>query len=143
MCLHVFVHVGGWDSRPAQPCASAEQCSQTRQDIARLRLPALEVYPTSLLQPNPCHSLTQTVDIEKALGKPHSLWCAFAKFYEYHGDVANARVIFEKAVQVPFKYVDDLAQVCGWVGCQFVCHLGEGSGFCKHFKGLDNLVQGG
>lgn len=42
----------------------------------------------------------QTVDVEKALGKPHSLWCAFAKFYERHGDVPNARVIFEKAVQV-------------------------------------------
>ncbi|KAF5830373.1 protein prenylyltransferase [Dunaliella salina] len=57
----------------------------------------------------------KTVDIEKALGKPHSLWCAFAKFYEHHGDVGNARVIFEKAVQVPFKYVDDLAQVwCEW-----------------------------
>jgi len=58
-----------------------------------------------------CVCCTQTVDIDKALGKPHSLWCAFAKFYEYHGDIANARVIFEKAVQVPFKYVDDLAQV--------------------------------
>eukprot|EP00200_Dunaliella_tertiolecta_P010820 CAMPEP_0202386768 /NCGR_PEP_ID=MMETSP1127-20130417/68372_1 /ASSEMBLY_ACC=CAM_ASM_000462 /TAXON_ID=3047 /ORGANISM="Dunaliella tertiolecta, Strain CCMP1320" /LENGTH=927 /DNA_ID=CAMNT_0048987473 /DNA_START=101 /DNA_END=2884 /DNA_ORIENTATION=- len=57
----------------------------------------------------------KTVDIDQALGKPHSLWCAFAKFYEHHGDVANARVIFEKAVQVPFKYVDDLAQVwCEW-----------------------------
>ena len=53
------------------------------------------------------------MDIEKALGKPHSLWCAFAKFYEHHGDVGNARVVFEKAVQVPFKYVDDLAQVGG------------------------------
>lgn len=61
------------------------------------------------------------MDIEKALGKPHSLWCAFAKFYEYHGDVANARVIFEKAVQVPFKYVDDLAQVCCCGMCVCVC----------------------
>jgi predicted GH43/DUF377 family glycosyl hydrolase len=40
------------------------------------------------------------VDIDKAIGKPHSLWCAFAKFYERHGDVPNARVVFEKAVQV-------------------------------------------
>jgi pre-mRNA-splicing factor SYF1 len=51
------------------------------------------------------------VDIDKALGKPHSLWCAFAKFYERHGDVPNARVIWNKAVAVAFKYVDDLAQV--------------------------------
>jgi pre-mRNA-splicing factor SYF1 len=42
----------------------------------------------------------KTVDIEKAIGKPHSLWCAFAKFYERHGDVPNARVVFEKAIQV-------------------------------------------
>ena len=31
---------------------------------------------------------------------PHSLWCAFAKFYERHGDVPNGRVVFEKAIQV-------------------------------------------
>jgi pre-mRNA-splicing factor SYF1 len=40
------------------------------------------------------------VDTAKALGKPHTLWCAFAKFYERHGDLPNARVIFQKAVQV-------------------------------------------
>lgn len=55
----------------------------------------------------------QTVDMDKALGKPHSLWCAFAKFYERHGDVPNARVIWDKATKVQFKYVDDLAQVRG------------------------------
>lgn len=51
----------------------------------------------------PCGTALQavkTVDADKALGKPHSLWCAFAKFYERHGDVPNARIIFEKAVQV-------------------------------------------
>jgi hypothetical protein len=42
----------------------------------------------------------KTVDIAKALGKPHSLWAAFAKFYERHGDLDNARIIFQKAVQV-------------------------------------------
>jgi len=58
----------------------------------------------------------KTVDIEKAIGKPHSLWCAFAKFYERHGDLPNARIIFDKACQVAYKYVDDLAQVwCEWV----------------------------
>ena len=40
------------------------------------------------------------MDVDKAIGKPHGLWCAFAKFYERHGDVANARVIFDKATQV-------------------------------------------
>ncbi|KAI8474630.1 MAG: transcription-coupled DNA repair protein, partial [Monoraphidium minutum] len=57
----------------------------------------------------------KTVDVAKALGKPHSLWCAFAKFYERHGDVPNARIIFQKAVQVAYRYVDDLASVwCEW-----------------------------
>jgi hypothetical protein len=42
----------------------------------------------------------KTVDIAKAVGKPHALWVAFASFYEKHGDVPNARVIYEKAVQV-------------------------------------------
>ncbi|CAD7697059.1 unnamed protein product [Ostreobium quekettii] len=57
----------------------------------------------------------KTVDDQKAVGKPHTLWCSFAKYYEKHGDVHNARVIFEKAVQVQYKYVDDLASVwCEW-----------------------------
>ncbi|DBA80302.1 TPA: hypothetical protein ACH3X2_007432 [Trebouxia sp. C0005] len=57
----------------------------------------------------------KTVDAEKAVGKPHTLWVAFAKFYERHGDVANARVIFDKATQVELKYMDDLATVwCEW-----------------------------
>lgn len=42
----------------------------------------------------------KTVDAEKAIGKPHTLWTAFAKFYERHKDVANTRIIFEKATQV-------------------------------------------
>ncbi len=51
----------------------------------------------------------------QAVGKPHTLWVAFAKFYERHGDIANARVIFDKATQVELKYMDDLATVwCEW-----------------------------
>ncbi|GIL47375.1 hypothetical protein Vafri_4209 [Volvox africanus] len=58
----------------------------------------------------------RTVDPDKATGKPHSLWCAFAKFYERHGDVPNGRIIFQKATEARYKYVDDLAQVwCEWV----------------------------
>lgn len=38
----------------------------------------------------------------QAIGKPHSLWCAFAKFYEKHGDIVNARVIFDKATEVNY-----------------------------------------
>nr|DAD32583.1 TPA_asm: hypothetical protein HUJ06_011434 [Nelumbo nucifera] len=51
----------------------------------------------------------RTVDPMKAVGKPHTLWVAFAKLYENHKDVANARVIFDKAVQVNYKTVDNLA----------------------------------
>jgi hypothetical protein len=42
----------------------------------------------------------KTVDPLKALGKPHTLWVDFAKLYEKHGDLPNARVILEKATQV-------------------------------------------
>ena len=37
----------------------------------------------------------------QAVGKVHTLWTAFARFYERHGDLDNARVIFDKATQVP------------------------------------------
>ncbi|KAL6206953.1 hypothetical protein ACLB2K_024198 [Fragaria x ananassa] len=57
----------------------------------------------------------KTVDPMQAVGKPHTLWVAFAKLYETHGDLANARVIFDKAVQVNYKTVDNLASLwCEW-----------------------------
>ncbi|CBJ33520.1 conserved unknown protein [Ectocarpus siliculosus] len=57
----------------------------------------------------------KTVDPKKATGKLHKLWMDFAKFYEGHGDVANARVILEKATLVAYRNVDDLASVwCAW-----------------------------
>ncbi|ERM94339.1 pre-mRNA-splicing factor SYF1 isoform X1 [Amborella trichopoda] len=57
----------------------------------------------------------RTVDPMKAVGKPHTLWVSFARLYEKHNDLANARVIFEKAVQVSYKALDDLASVwCEW-----------------------------
>lgn len=57
----------------------------------------------------------RTVDHKKAIGKPHTLWVAFAKLYEKHNDLANARVIFDKAVQENFKTMDNLASVwCEW-----------------------------
>jgi pre-mRNA-splicing factor SYF1 len=42
----------------------------------------------------------KTVDPNQAVGKPHTLWCAFAHFYERHGDIDNARTVFDKATQV-------------------------------------------
>ena len=40
------------------------------------------------------------MDPQLAVGKPHNLWLAFAKFYESHGDLKNARIILRKATQV-------------------------------------------
>ncbi|CAI2186189.1 3390_t:CDS:10, partial [Funneliformis geosporum] len=51
----------------------------------------------------------RTIDPKKATGKFHGLWVNFAKFYEQGGDVENARTIFEKAIHVDFKNVNDLA----------------------------------
>ncbi|XP_021902168.1 pre-mRNA-splicing factor SYF1 isoform X2 [Carica papaya] len=57
----------------------------------------------------------RTIDPMKAVGKPHTLWVAFAKMYESHRNIDNARVIFDKAVQVNYKTVDHLASVwCEW-----------------------------
>ncbi|XP_058103136.1 uncharacterized protein LOC131246764 isoform X2 [Magnolia sinica] len=75
----------------------------------------------------------RTVDPMKAVGKPHTLWVAFAQLYENHNDVANARVIFEKAVQVDYKTVDHLASVwCEWAEME-LRH--------KNFKGTLELMR--
>ncbi|CAM9585712.1 unnamed protein product [Lampetra fluviatilis] len=57
----------------------------------------------------------QTIDPVKATGKPHTLWVAFAKYYEENDQIEDARTIFEKATKVALKSVDDLAGV--W--CEF------------------------
>lgn len=52
---------------------------------------------------------------KKASGRFHLLWASYAKFYEEKGDIRNARIIMEKAVKVPFKSVNDLAEMwCEW-----------------------------
>jgi pre-mRNA-splicing factor SYF1 len=57
----------------------------------------------------------QTVDPKQAVGKLHSLWIAFAKFYDTNGQLDDARVVFEKGILVPYLKVDDLASVwCAW-----------------------------
>ncbi|CAN0183970.1 unnamed protein product, partial [Discosporangium mesarthrocarpum] len=45
----------------------------------------------------------KTIDPKKATGRLHKLWMEFARFYEDHGDVNNARVIMEKATLVPYR----------------------------------------
>ncbi|EAS27996.2 pre-mRNA-splicing factor syf1 [Coccidioides immitis RS] len=55
------------------------------------------------------------INPKKAHGKFHELWVNFAKFYEKGGDLATARIIFDKAVKVPFKSVEELAEIwCEW-----------------------------
>ncbi|CAL1689628.1 unnamed protein product [Lasius platythorax] len=57
----------------------------------------------------------QTVQPQLAVGKLHTLWVAFGKFYEENGQIEDARVVFEKASHVPYTKVDDLASVwCEW-----------------------------
>ncbi|KAJ8956855.1 hypothetical protein NQ318_014270, partial [Aromia moschata] len=57
----------------------------------------------------------QTVDPKMAVGKLHTLWVEFAKFYEKNGQIDDARLIFEKATHVSFVKVADLATVwCEW-----------------------------
>jgi pre-mRNA-splicing factor SYF1 len=69
-----------------------------------------------------------TISPKKATGPLFPLYVNFAKFYEEGGskdpetqeprndpDLIQARKIFEKAVKVPFKSVDELAEVwCEW-----------------------------
>ncbi|KAF2879813.1 hypothetical protein ILUMI_26340 [Ignelater luminosus] len=57
----------------------------------------------------------QTVDPKLAVGKLHSLWVEFAKFYEKNGQIEDARLIFKKGTEVQYVKVDDLATVwCEW-----------------------------
>ncbi|KAJ5122309.1 hypothetical protein N7526_009246 [Penicillium atrosanguineum] len=52
---------------------------------------------------------------KKAHGKFSDLWVNYAKLYENGGDLETARVIFDKAVKVPFKSVAELAETwCEW-----------------------------
>lgn len=57
----------------------------------------------------------QTVQPKQAVGKIHTLWVEFAKFYEVNDQLDDARTVFEKATQVEYVKVDDLAAVwCEW-----------------------------
>jgi len=69
-------------------------------------LKQIEVYSEAIRNVDPC----------KASGKPHTLWCAFAKLYARNKDLKNARIIYKKATNQPYLWLDDLSQVyCDWV----------------------------
>lgn len=57
----------------------------------------------------------KTIDPKQATGKLFSLWVNFAKFYEENNQIVDARIIFERATEVLYVKVDDLASVwCEW-----------------------------
>lgn len=51
------------------------------------------------------------INPKRATGKLESLWVDYAKFYEKGRDIRTARIIFDKAVKVPFKSVSELSDV--------------------------------
>ncbi|CAO3590727.1 unnamed protein product [Absidia cylindrospora] len=53
----------------------------------------------------------QTINPKKPHGKLQTLWSQFATFYEKNGDLDAARAIYEKAVKVNYRNVNDLAEV--------------------------------
>lgn len=52
-----------------------------------------------------------TIKPSKADGKFYKIWVNYAKFYESNNDFSTARIIFDKAVKVPFKSVAELAEI--------------------------------
>ena len=56
-----------------------------------------------------------TIQPKKAIGQFHELWTKYSRFYEQGGDMMTARMIMEKAINVPFKSVAELADLwCEW-----------------------------
>ena len=71
----------------------------------------------------------------QAVGKLHSLWTSFAKFYERHGDLPNARVVFEKATEVRAQPVQGcyLQNYCVLVTtCKNAVHWPNMTCLCLH-----------
>lgn len=130
---------GAADGKGASSAATAAAGTQLELDMRLERLERLmerrpELLSSVLLRQNP-HSVhewlkraglfesepakaiqtyaaaVKTVDPQKAVGKPAALWLAFARFYEQHGDLKNARVILRKAAAVPYRSVEELASV--------------------------------
>ncbi|KAL9058076.1 MAG: hypothetical protein Q9162_001938 [Coniocarpon cinnabarinum] len=56
-----------------------------------------------------------TIQPKKAAGKFYELWTNYAKLFEEGGDIDTARIIMDKAANVPFKSVAELAEMwCEW-----------------------------
>ena len=101
-------------------CVGSTPCGQglsrrTITDRGPNRRSSLQVAETYTLA-------TKTIAPRRAVGPYNLLWIHFAKFYEQGGvagdaekDLVSARKVFEKATHVPFRRVDELAEVwCEW-----------------------------
>ena len=51
------------------------------------------------------------IDPSKSRGRLYQIWCGFARFYEDNSDLEGAENVFEKALMVKFKTVEELAEV--------------------------------
>ena len=68
------------------------------------------------------------MEIELAVGKLHSLWCSFSRFYEDNGQREEARLVMKKGVQVGYKRVEDLANLwCEWAEMELRLENFEGA----------------
>ncbi len=68
----------------------------------------------------------KTVDLQAAKGKVSALHIAYAIFYEHHKELDKARTILERATQVAFSGVDELASIyCARVELEIRNHTTE------------------
>eukprot|EP00038_Savillea_parva_P026092 m.51348 g.51348 ORF g.51348 m.51348 type:complete len:862 (+) comp7299_c0_seq1:235-2820(+) len=56
----------------------------------------------------------KTIDNAQAVGRPHTLWLAFARMYEDAGSLGEARTVLDRAIEQPFARVEDLVAI--WDG---------------------------
>ena len=100
-----------------------------------------------------------TINPRKATGPLYPLYVNFAKFYEEGGskdpetdeprnesDIEQARKIFEKATKIPFKAVDELAEIwCEWVEMElrneWVSHQGSYADLERNYDEAVRLMQ--
>jgi hypothetical protein len=59
----------------------------------------------------------KTVDPKLAVGKLHTLWIEFGKFYEVNDQLEDARLIFDKATLVPYTKGESVSAVFGQIVC--------------------------
>jgi pre-mRNA-splicing factor SYF1 len=80
-------------------------CHRSTVNLAYRTLQVVETYTKAL----------SVIAPRKATVGLHSLWIHFAKYYETAGELDSARKVFERATQVPFRKVEELAEI--W--CEF------------------------